>query len=479
MLRMGLAIIPIGLILVTDFYVKIHGLLPGVFSYCAYGLTLVALVIAARRGGLLNYPFWITLIAAYPVLAPFLGQDLLGFLYFSGRARGYQSPELLSVPLIFGALSCVFLSLVISQNSISAFPQKRRWTLQPGQPTFKGRVLLMGPLSAGASREHLLWLTLSVIAMLFFSWLVEPGPTIASSTYLELRAARIPGVNFAGPAWGVFALLALGFWGKLERNSDLQTKRLARWLFWTGVIISVLYLLLHARRSEIAGFVIVLLCTLGNRISLRKAIGMIILVGLLFSLIGYVRNRRTVSDFLMRPYATLPGGAGNILIGYIAGFHLKESGLIGVFPGETYAGHLLRLPPAFLQLPRPKRAYDHITSIVPLTGGEYFLWEPFLNFGSFGIILYLLIFTGVTNLAISSIRSYWAGRRTVVPYLCSAIFLLLLFVTLWYGPGAMIKGLIIAILVGTVCGLMLERSNRLSVGYRGGLTGPQLEIRGS
>lgn len=388
-------------------------------------IAIAAIAISLYRTGFQGYTFWITLIAAYPVITPFIVVQVLGFTYFSGRAQDLQAPETMSVPLLLASLATLFFSLAINSRLIRI----------PRTEVSEG---------VSAARPRLTWLVLGSITVLAFAWLTEPGPPVWRASYADLMTFRIPGTNFAGAAWAVASCINLSIYLALRRCSFRNIRRLSAFLFWAASLLSILYLLAHARRSEVAGYIILLFCVFGP--ATRNFVKILLVVSALVSLsaIGYLRESTALADYLASEYIHLPGGAGNILIGYIVAFNLVGSGDLALTPGTTYAGHILRLPPSVLGLERPPTAYEHVHDSIPLSGGEYFLIEPLLNFGVTGVIVYLIGFVVLTNWSISVIRKYVIQPNSVGKFVVAGTFLALEFRTLWYGAGAVIKALIIA-----------------------------------
>jgi hypothetical protein len=85
---------------------------------------------------------------------------------------------------------------------------------------------------------------------------------------------------------------------------------------------------------------------------------------------------------------------------------------------------------------------------VPTPGGEYFLLEPFLNLEFYGLLLYLPAFVAITNWSIRAVNRFERGKGNALSFLLGGMYLILIFRTLWYGIGAIIKGLTIAFLAG-------------------------------
>lgn len=427
-----------------------------VFAYVAYALVIVALLISFARGGLESYPFWVTLIAGYPVITPFIVQNVFGY----NRFTAWGTPELQKVdtmgcPLMLAALSCLFLSIAISKISVKADPVKIE-----NLPKKKNDLIF--------------WLVVSVIGMLFFAWLTEPGSPIGMVTYSELRTQRIQGVPFAGAAWAVFAILGLGLYRKLEFMANDRTQKIGRRIFWFGVISSIIYLLMHARRSETSGYIILLFCVFGNRISIFKKFTSIFVAFSVLAVVGFIRTKTEIAAMLLTlsnrfslpsnsavDYFQPPGAPGNIFMGFLSAYHLMETKALNFFLGKTYFDHILRLPPKLLGLSRPRISYKYLKDFFDLAGGDYFLSEPLMNFGVIGIVIYLIVFASMTNWSIRHMRKYFDGKSGSIQFLVAGIFVASIFRTIWYGLGAVIKGLIVAWLVSFMFVIMWNSVRRV------------------
>jgi hypothetical protein len=196
-----------------------------------------------------------------------------------------------------------------------------------------------------------------------------------------------------------------------------------------------------------------LMCTLGYRISLRKKILFGVAVFIPLAIVSYVRSipflegSFSTTSITSHMWLQLPGAPGNVLISWITAYHLKVSNALNLYPGQSYVAHLINLPPRFLDLPRAKSAYDYVDNIVPLIGGNPYLLEPFVSFGLLGILCCLAVFILMTNWSVNTFRKYLAGKVGTVRFLIAANFLVIIFRTLWYGLDALLTGFVIALLV--------------------------------
>lgn len=398
----------------------------------AYSISLFSLFFALITGGPQCYKFWVTLIAVYPLLTPFIVRDLLPFQYYSARAKYLQEPSVEIIPFMLAAISCLFFSTTIKVSKIP----KRIIRLSSAR------------IDRSVSNDRLFWLIFASVGMLFFAWLTEPGGIVGAESYSDIINQRIEGVNFAGGAWAAFSVLALAFFLRLEGLGSITTQRISKFVFGGSIFFSLTYLLLHARRSEVSGFLVLLLFIFGGRVSAAKKIMLATFAVLSLIVVGAIRDLTDPFSLLTNDYYQLPGGPGNAMIGYVATYNLVYAkGQQAFLLGQTYLGHLLRLPPAFLGLSRTPVAYDYINSIVPLTGGEFYLVEPLLNFGIFGVIVFLILFSFAINAATKTVKEFILKKNNLLSFMIAGMFLTLLFRSMWYGINPLTKGICIAYLL--------------------------------
>jgi hypothetical protein len=392
----------------------------------SYVVSFLAVAVSLRRGGLGGHATWVTALAAYPVLAVFITRGVLGFDFFSARAVTYQSAFYLARPMLTASSASLFIACMTTSGDLRAATAPARRPL-------------------GRAEADLLLIVVSGCASVF-AWLAEPGPFMMRAAYDDIMGSRISGTAFAGPAWA--AMVVVGVWAVLSRPPGSR-RSVATTVFWAVFLLSSVYLLGHARRSEFCGVAVLLLAIYGYRVSTKTkvAVGSVIFVAL--AVIGYVRNLRDPLTYLEEDWFHLPGAPGNYLIGYVVAHSMRETGSWLPNVGETYYGHVLRLPPEALGLDRPLQAYDYVHAFRTLKGGEYFLLEPTLNFGVVGAAVFTVLLVVVLNAAIRALRASADHRRHLLGFALGGVFLSLLFRTMWYGPSAAIKGSVMAWLVAT------------------------------
>lgn len=399
--------------------------------YAGVLLILVALYLAWRRGGWAGAPFLVSAVFSYPLLSPFIAIDVLGVQYFSGYAVFVQRVDVYG-PLVFlGAMAILYVSLSVELVKYKEDPIGVRYSIR---------------------RESLFFLMLvSCVLAMVFAYIGDAAEiTIVSESYGDVVQSRNKAFAFAGGAWSVLMTIALLLY--LHAGSERRGGRdyLVAGVFYAAVVISAAYLLLHGRRVELTGFVLVVLLLLGTKgMSWRL---LLLAVPFVFALdfVGTVRVGDVGLQTSMggQQYDSLPGGVGNVMAGYVAGYWLVENEVMDMFYGSTYFDHLLRLPPVFLGLERPPLAYDYVENYFVLVGGEYFLLEPLLNFGVIGTAVFSVLVVMLINWSIRGLGV--ATRGGAIRIFVSATFISMLFRTAWYGITPLIKALIIAAILGAV-----------------------------
>jgi len=393
----------------------------------SYLIILLSVAISFLRGGVHSYLFWVTLIGAYPLLPPILSIEILGYDHFSAFATKYQSNSNLIIPMLLGAFSMLFFACTISSEQVRLIED------------FSG-------LEGVGSNYSKYWLVICCILVVAFSFLSDPSFSfVGYSKYSEIVDERSDLARFAGGAWGISVLF--GYMMLLSIKSIRVNSSKMTLMYWSSVLVSALWLLIHARRVEVIGvFLFFFVFKIRGKTILTYIVTFVFL-GLL-GLLGYIRNHSDIYAFIKSlPFFPFPGGAENATIGWVVATSATTSGDLPLLLGESYLGHVLRLPPSFLGLERPITAYHYVAQFVKLQGGEYFLIEPFINFSVFGVCLYLILFVMTVNYCIRSIRNSSLRIGDGVSLILSATFFFLIFRTMWYGLGSIIKGEIIALLI--------------------------------
>lgn len=421
------------------------------FYYVSIIIVLFAFFVSYYRDNKSYVIPFVVSISIYPIITPFISQDLLKFKYFSGYGIFMQEKAIIATPLLYASLLALYLSVSLNIESIS---RKKLIKKNISSSQIKGNII-----SKKYNKRPLFYLLIiSSMMVCFFAWLTEPGGFIYNTSYADIIESRIKGAPFAGAAWAGFVALCLMIYVRISNSYSYSNYTMnIKIIFWLTIVLSVLYLIGHGRRVEASGFVFLLAIIFGTKIfgfqgrATKKKSRIFIYVAVIFTIfafIGYARNSVGIDFLSESSYFSLPGGGGNVTIGYIAAWWLSEKEKISIFPGETYISHLIRLPPAFLGFERPPLTYDYIEKHVKLIGGEYFLNEPMINFGITGMFFYVFLFAYFFNKSIIAIKNYCVGNGNAVAFMMSAMFIILIFRTMWYGLGSLIKGEIIAVMIG-------------------------------
>ncbi len=412
--------------------------------YFALGsaVAMLACFIAYLRAGVHGPAFWFTFASAYVLLSPLFAYSM-GYQFFSESGRTYQTIDIMSIPVLEGALATMILAVTMSALPVAA-----------GAPGEFDLRLRLGPWTSAA------FLVFSCAAIVFFAWLATPGPIIGMETYSEIRADRYSNVRFAGSAWAAFSVLAVYFYLGVRRARGAFVLRI---LFGFSIAVSLGWMFLHGRRSEPLGYLLFLFCILSSarRMNLRQAgtklwklpdfvsmktiaLGVVVL---LFAAMGYFRTSLSW-NFGKADFLQAPGGSGNNLLVYVSTFDIAHRGGFGIYPGQTYVNQLIDLPPEFMGFERAPDAYSLLSEKVNLVGGQYWLMEPVMNFGGVGILLYTLLIGWLGSLSVRAIRRCLFEDGSLHGFLQGGIFLALMFRILWYGPSAEINGAVMALIAG-------------------------------
>jgi len=163
--------------------------------------------------------------------------------------------------------------------------------------------------------------------VLFLAYIGNPKQTLLSMGYNEFFNQRPSFANLASIAGSVFWVNA---YGKM-RTFTIQGDHLKVKLFWAVTFLMVVWLILHARRTEAIGVVSMLLIhqKLVSGKTPYKTVVFALLMGLLLYVIGYLRSNPIMSANIVdtlkfafqlsfesggnkTEFANMPSGLGNI-----------------------------------------------------------------------------------------------------------------------------------------------------------------------
>lgn len=374
-----------------SFFASVLGGLGGLillFSYVAFGpigilptsfmlIVLCVLVV-----------YW---FGAISVQAPiFLSVYVPGLAFLWARVNGaeyinYHNHWLQSIPYFVN--SSVHLALVsgLLSFAVLALPtlyEKRRRSINN-----KGVGI---PLSLYAS---------CTLAAGFFFWLTEPSfATIITHSYRYILDDRIANTQYAGAVAMIFWLAAVVNYVRLTggRHPCRGAERLANRFFIFVTMLGIIWLALHARRSELIGMALVILLILRERTGLRRAfiIGLGIFAALI--VIEKIRGAGLMSIFSGPEQAgradieSMPGGASNVFMSFVNALHYFD--VNSYFYGETFSNYASQILPTPVYNLLGKKTPGYFSDLVfasnySWNGGTHVLAVFFGNFGLFGVAL--------------------------------------------------------------------------------------------
>lgn len=240
-----------------------------------------------------------------------------------------------------------------------------------------------------------------IITAGFFFWLTEPVfATILTHPYEYILKNRIENTQFAGSVAVILWLIALSNhlkFSNLELNKD--PVKLARTLFLLITILALLWLALHARRSELIGMGLVGLLVLREKSS---TLHLSFLIGLLLAaliiaeeirtatLVGVIFNDATSQSSGGSNIASLPGGASNIYMTFANTLHYFDDN--DFLLGTTFKNYVLQILPTPLYqsigISKPNYFYEKIFHNYSYNGGTYIGALFYGNFGVLGMMLF-------------------------------------------------------------------------------------------
>jgi len=387
--------------------------------------------------GLISIPT-IAMGAAYLPALAFLWSWANGGEYINYHNHWLQEQSYyvnISLSLVCGAMfSTIAVLLIFSRSTVS-----------------RARVLY------GASSKLSDGIYLIVILLAgFMFWLTEPSfKTIISSAYLDVKGGG-EGTQFAGALALIFWIISFLTYS-ITHSSSQYNKRWLDYLFEMVTLLAFLWLILHARRSELIGMGLIVLLAFkevyGSKRAMLLAIVMLFIllaigavrsVGLIMSVQGDV----SLSSFVVGgnvdgSIVSLPGGMSNIYMTFVNALHYFE--VNGLLYGETYLNYLLQMLPTniyvMLGLDRPPYFFNIYYGNYSYNGGTY-LGAPFYgNFGLIGMVVY-----GVMTAVYILVISRFLGQKNFVLRLMALFMLAILFRAYWYEAITVLKPIVIVFL---------------------------------
>jgi len=293
------------------------------------------------------------------------------------------------------------------------------------------------------------------LCTLFLAYLADPGRTFLTASYHEILDEK--------PAAATLAVTAMtGFWAiayAKMRVYMIEQRKFRVMVFWLMTTLVLLWLVLHARRTEAVGFTAMLL--IHHRLAAGKMPWKYIIVAFLILLslyiIGYTRNEAmtnldvagTVSDSMAltfegggskTEFANMPSGLGNITASLQTSvYHFYYQGNEFLNGLTIYAYPFKLLPTGLvtgLNLADPKSYYYNLIVLEKYfyNGGTYLYAPAYGNFGMIGMIIASILMGLVVNWTQRSMRS-----NDFFKIVIAAIIIFTFMKTCWYNVLPMIK----------------------------------------
>ncbi len=302
------------------------------------------------------------------------------------------------------------------------------------------------------------FLLIVLFASLFY--LTETGQTLVSTNYKEMREGRVEGAQFAGALAVVFWIIALQVFIRTSYFicdlKNYEITKLLNYFFIASTFFSMIWLFLHARRSELVGMVLLLVILYSRRFKPVKLISISLLALSLLYLIEIARHTSIV-DFISMVategvlliervnIVPLPGGASNVYLTLLDSMYYFDRNDLLI--GETFVNYLIQILPTnfikLLDLELPKYLKHEIFAVhFSWKGGSYLPAVFYANFGMFGA----LIFAFFLYFYISIVQLFSRSRNII---LVSISFFLIVFSfrCFWYELVTLIKPVLFLILL--------------------------------
>ena len=329
-----------------------------------------------------------------PALTPFYSHTLLNSQYYSYNNFFLQENLLLvnkaTSILFFSSIVYLFFLIIITKSHILVSYNKRRTNLQNN---VKAKLQIGETTTFYPSKEQVI---MFCFLFLFFFWLTEPGSILLFINYTEVLASRYDDTQFASALGSIFFVLAFVSYINLSKSG--LHKNIQKLFIISSILVSI-WLLLHARRSELLGIFIIALLYLNEKISHKK---MLIISIILFSVLIIVGNVRTtafldisqslfIESMTFGDIVALPGGASNIFVTMLDIIYLIDDTNFQLLLGETYFDYFYSIIPTnlriYLGLPEPIYFYSIFIQYFDYNGGTYIFAPGYGNFGVAGVFI--------------------------------------------------------------------------------------------
>jgi hypothetical protein len=431
----------ITLLALTTYVLVLAATASGLFSYPPILVSSIFIIgaelLIIHRIGLISVPSLFWAFVGVPALIPLLADYVFYVPNYTFRAAAYSDPVLIRKGIF---LVAIFLWIVVG-FCLAQFKFVERSSSSPVEFISKYTF----------PYTHSAFATVSGI-VLVSAYLTTPGPTILTHSYAAVIDNYIPWATFAGS-------LYMGSWIVLLLIARQTEERSVNYVFYLITIVSVLWLLLHARRNESLGVLLTALIIYGHDFRIRDlgssirttffALVFIIAIAIQV-LVGEIRSGSAEIDLRsifvsespdIGGVIKLPGGGHNIFGTYqFTLHHFAENKLLA---GMTFAKYPIQsVPTPILRLfgvSPPSYYFDLMRDHYPLyNGGSYLLNEYLANFGSFGIVIAGFLFGFLVlkvqeTITRSANPTLWKGF--------AAAFIVALPRSTWYWQGNWINAL--------------------------------------
>lgn len=361
-------------------------------------------IVIITDSGMISAPSLFWALVAYPGLIPFMSDYLFHTPEYTLRTAAFESTFLVSHAVFLVAVFSLLFAAIVK-----AKPVIRRST--SGSPSFSGAYQF--PYSKPG------FVLVSTI-VLVSAYLTTPGPTILQVDYLTIRQNYYQWATFAGSLYmGGWVVLFLMY----RQNSDDLKLTVT---FTTVTAVSLLWLLLHARRNESLGILLVVAVSYGEHLrvkdillSFKKTLlaGILSLSVVSMIAVGKTRNGGSLFEgglrelFVMKVRANefvhAPGGAHNIFATYLYSIRRFTNG--GVEFGQTFIHYPIQAIPTpilkFIPISAPpiyNRSLEINWNLYP--GGNFILNEYILNFGIIGLLVAAIILAKIALIVDANLR---------------------------------------------------------------------------
>ena len=454
--NIGISIVLISLLIAN---LVILGATLSIFSYPPVLVSSIFIILAylviIRQVGILSATSIFCMFIIYPSVVPVLSDYIFRVPNYTLRAVPYQNQFLIEMG-VFLVAACIWIIAGISISSVE--PSDKRTN------TVKGLRKLISEYDHTYNKYSFVVISCIVI---FSAYLTTPGPTILTVSYSTVIDNYYSWATFAGN-------LYIGSWGVLLLVSRQTEKRSIRYYFYLITLVTVLWLLLHARRNESLGVLLALVFVYGHRFRLREVITSLrtfavtclgIAGSLLFVVVGQVRSgygNISIESLFLGSTPTgasiqLPGGAHNIFGTFQFTIHYYYNNYLW---GSTFLNYPVQsIPSPILSVIPIQQApyyFDSMREHYQLyNGGNYFLNEYFANFGPYGVVLAAVVF----GLLISQIDQIFTRNSIDIWTGLSVAFVAAIPRAMWYWQGNWINAILGYILTYIVYLLVLNVSN--------------------